>query len=92
MNYKINDITERAAESPLWKKLENQSGEVLPYLLERFLLLGNWRVERKYVDQYEDTQIDTSEEISYLNLLLADAITVLLNQEARIRKLEELKK
>ena len=91
MNYKINDITERAAESPLWKKLENQSGEVLPYLLERFLLLGNWNIEQKYA-YHDDTQIDVSGEVGYLNLLLADAITVLLNQEARIRKLEELKK
>lgn len=87
MNYKTVNITKRARESQLWSKLEKQSGDALPYLLERYLLLENWRY-RDRLEQPEggiNSSIDT---IQYLHCLLAEAVTVLLSQEERIRNLE----
>jgi hypothetical protein len=87
MDYKQRDITKRAEISSLWNYLNKQEGETLPYLLERYLLLENWR----YLDQRTQEDCSTSDlkyDISYLHILLAEATTVLLSQEERIRKLE----
>lgn len=90
MNYKQPDVTKRIEESPLFKDLERQDGDTIPYLLERYLLLENWR----YLDRIEEDRDgrDGSEryDFAYLHLLLAEACTVLLSQEERIRKLEAL--
>lgn len=86
MNYANNDITKRAEESPLWKELSEQNGKTLPYLLERYLLLENW----KFIDRPPDTdgcRVDRYT-IQFLHLLMADATTALLAQEERIRRLE----
>jgi len=85
MNYKTDHVTDRAKESPLWAKLEKQNGDALPYLLERYLLLENWR----YLERFNDGLRDGYQyDISFLHLLLSEAATVLLSQEERIRKLE----
>lgn len=75
MNYKDEDVTRRAETSPLWQALSEQKGQVLPYLIERYLLLENWRYDIHY-------------DLNYVHLLLAEVATVILNQEARIRALE----
>lgn len=89
MNYANGDITERAKESELWTDLDKQQSKTLPYLLERYLLLENW----KHLDR-TDPEIDGRErhpldyDLNYLHILLAEAVTVLLDQEERIRTLE----
>lgn len=83
MDYKNEDITKRAEESPLWKDVETQQGNALPYLLERYLLLKNWR----HLDRTTEDAPDQYD-VSFLHLLMAEAVTVLLSQEERIRKLE----
>lgn len=90
MNYKNEDITKRAEESPLWEQASQQRGHVLPYLLERYLLLENWRYrDRVSASQdHGDAPIPSMDDMGYLHLLLAEATTVLLSQEERIRKLE----
>jgi len=91
MNYANPDITKRAEESPLWAELSMQDGKVLPYLLERYLLLENWkRGAANTLWEENDTPIPPGvcDEINFLHLLLADATTALLSQEERIRKLE----
>lgn len=75
MNYKNEIITERAKQSALWNSLSTQSGDTLPYLLERYLLLENWRRGE-------------GDAIRFLHLLLAEAVTVLLDHEERIRAVE----
>lgn len=94
MDYSIPTITQRAETSPLWSELSNQEGRTLPSLLERYLLLENWDRRRGWTDpQAGDPQAgglsSVEDEVSYLHLLLADATTVLLDQQARITKLEE---
>jgi hypothetical protein len=91
MNYKNEDITKRAEESPLWEQASRQRGEVLPYLLERYLLLENWRYRDRITasQDHGDAPIPSMEDVSYLHLLLAEATTVLLSQEQRIRELEK---
>jgi len=84
MDYKIEDTTKRAEESPLWKDVETQQGNALPYLLERYLLLENWRHLERTTEDGPDKY-----DVNYLHLLLADVATVLLSHEERIRKLEE---
>lgn len=89
MNYANSDITKRAEESPLWAELSMQDGKVLPYLLERYLLLENWNRWRAWEDpQHGGAYPSFKDEVSFLHLLLADATTALLSQEGRIRKLE----
>ncbi len=87
ISYHTNDITKRAEESSLWKDVETQKGNALPYLLERYLLLENWRYRDRLMDGGEghQTSIDV---IQFLHLLMAESVTVLLAQEERIRKLE----
>lgn len=88
MDYKQQVITKRAEKSSLWENLSKQQGETLPYLLERYLLLENW----KYLDEKTQENLSTNDlkyDISYLHFLLAEAVTVLLSQEERIRKLEK---
>lgn len=89
MDCKQQNTTKRAESSPLWQSLSKQQGETLPYLLERYLLLENWR----YLDRFESKESqdvdDLKYDISYLHFLLAEAVTVLLSQEERIRKLEK---
>ena len=75
------DASSCAQRSSLWGKLENQNGEVLPYLLERYLLLENWRILNRDLD-------DTKHELNYLHLLVADLASVAVHQEERIRALE----
>lgn len=89
MDYKQQETTKRAEKSSLWENLSKQQAETLPYLLERYLLLENW----KYLDgKPEDCGVsDLKYDISYLHFLLAEAVTVLLSQEERIRKLEKIK-
>jgi hypothetical protein len=94
MDYSNEDITKRAEESSLWRDLDKQQGKALPYLLERYLLLENWKhldkFNKEYLEHYGGREINEVDyDINYLHLLLADAITVLLNQEERIRILEE---
>ncbi|AHF94034.1 hypothetical protein OPIT5_03935 [Opitutaceae bacterium TAV5] len=86
MDYKTENITTRAEQSPLWPLLSKQAGETMPYLLERYLLLENWKRQ----DMWDDPQVGfcPTDEIAFLHLLLADAVTVLLSQEERIRHLE----
>jgi len=82
IDFSEGDITERAIKSPLWDSLSKQNSEVLPYLLERYLLLENWR--------FLDDERDVNEyEINYIHSLISDMVTVLLSQEQRIRELEE---
>lgn len=86
MNYKNENITKRAEESALWKDVETQQGNALPFLLERYLLLENWQYRNRLMEGVEHhTSID---DMQYVHLLLAEASTVLLAQEERIRKLE----
>lgn len=87
MNYQNDNITARAQESQLWEDLSEQQGKTLPYLLERYLLLENW----KYLERLErdEDAPATPYDVSYLHLLLAEAATVLLAQEERIRRLED---
>lgn len=91
MNYANPDITKRSEESPLWTQLSFQDGKVLPYLLERYLLLENWKRGASH-EAYDNMGMTLSpaarDEINFLHLLLADATTALLGQEERIRKLE----
>ena len=91
MDYANPNITKRAEESPLWSELSLQDGKVLPYLLERYLLLENWKRDGAH-EAYDNACMSLSpaarEEINFLHLLLADATTALLGQEERIRKLE----
>lgn len=69
----------------MWNDLSKQMGITIPYLLERYLLLENW----KYLDCHNAGEDhDFLHDISYLHLLLAEATTVLLSQEERIRVLE----
>lgn len=94
MNYSNEDITKRAEESHLWEDLCKQRGRSLPYLLERYLLLENWRhldkFDKEYIEHYGGRKAqDVDYDLNYLHLLLADAVTVLLNQEERIRNLEK---
>lgn len=84
MNYQNEDITKRAEESALWKDLENQKGHSLPFLLERYLLLENWR----YLDRSMDLG-PSAHDVQFLHLLLAESVTVILGHEERIRKLED---
>lgn len=87
MNYSNSSITWRAQESPLWEDLAKQQSETLPYLLERYLLLENW----KFIDRTDLTGLTVENlaySLNYVHLLLADAVTVLLSQEERIRALE----
>lgn len=87
MDRSIADITERAKQSPLWGELSDQDSRAMPYLLERYLLLENWRRFDAW-DEFHGGSFDAKDEISFLHLLLADATTVILDQEYRIRKLE----
>jgi hypothetical protein len=70
-----------AQRSSLWAKLEEQNGKVLPYLLERYLLLENWKILDRELD-------DTRYELNYLHLLVADLASVAVHQEERIQDLE----
>lgn len=70
-----------AQRSHLWASLEEQNGKVLPYLLERYLLLRNWDTSNR-----EDEA--PNYEINYLHLLVADLASVAVHQEERIRDLE----
>jgi hypothetical protein len=89
MDYKNRNVAKRVEESPLWESLSKQDGETLPYLLERYLLLENWRyLDRRECEESKDVG-DLKYDISYLHLLLAECATVLLSQEERIRKLED---
>lgn len=95
MNYRNEDITDRAKDSPFWDALKNQSGDVLPFMLERYLLLENWRyMDRKGAYRASpDEEVQrgpTDHDVQYLHTLLAEATTVLLSQEERIRKLEAM--
>jgi hypothetical protein len=93
VDYTNEDITERAQESQLWQELERQKGKALPYLLERYLLLSNWQYRNKRnlsMDHGDRASYD--DDFSYVHLLLAEAVTVMLGQEERIRKLEEFVK
>lgn len=97
MDYTNEDITKRAEQSHLWGDLEKQQGKSLPYLLERYLLLENWRYinqfDREWVEHFGGRNVQSVDyDINYLHLLLADAVTVLLNQEERIRILENKSK
>lgn len=89
MNYADQDITKRAQESKLWPDLDKQQSKALPYILERYLLLENW----KYI-QRTDPEIEGRErhpldyDLNYLHILLAEVVTVLLDQQERIRMLE----
>jgi len=89
MDYSIPTITQRAEASPLWFTLSRQEGLILPYLLERYLLLENWDRQRTWTDMQAGGPPSLKDEIGYLHLLLADATTVLLDQQDRIAKLEE---
>lgn len=82
IDYHNLDITKRAEASALWPQLSKQNGDILPYLLERYLLLENWRR-----DKFEEDELPNYD-LAYLHLLLAETVTVLLSQEERIRKLE----
>lgn len=88
MNYSNPDITSRAESSPLWGALSKQDSETLPYLLERYLLLENWKYRDRLMSGEETHNL--TDDIQYLHLLLAEAVTVLLSQEERIRRLESL--
>jgi len=91
MNYSQSNITKRAEQSELWPRLSQQDSETLPYLLERYLLLENWRYRDSLrVGECETRGIEV-DDIQFLHLLLAEAVTVLLNQEERLRKLEKQK-
>lgn len=90
MNYSEPNITQRAERSPLWHDLSKQQSESLPYLLERYLLLENWNRERTWDEPHGG--YCAKDEVRYLHMLIAEAVTVLLNQEARIRELELLHK
>ena len=81
INFSNGDITERSKESPLWDDLSKQESRVLPYLLERYLLLENW----KYLDSEEGVN---EYAINYMHLLMANMTTVLLSYEERLRNLE----
>jgi hypothetical protein len=70
-----------AQRSLLWDSLEEQNGKVLPYLLERYLLLRNWNITSRELD-------DIRYELNYLHLLVADLASVAVHQEERIRDLE----
>jgi hypothetical protein len=70
-----------AQRSLLWSSLEEQDGKVLPYLLERYLLLRNWDITSRELD-------DIRYELNYLHLLVADLTSVAVHQEERIRDLE----
>lgn len=74
VDYRNEDLEERAQRSSLWPDLERQQGLALPYMIERFLLLRN------YANDCADAQ--------YASLILAHVCTVLLSQEERLRKLE----
>jgi hypothetical protein len=76
MNYKNENITLRAQESHLWQTLSRQDGEVLPYLVERYLLLENWH------------EMEYSNNEQYLHTILAEIATVALAHEERLRQLE----
>ena len=78
MNYANNDITRRAQESTLWPALAEQRGKALPYLLERYLLMENWRRES-----------GGSDEANFTHLVLADAVTALLAHEEKLRLLTD---
>lgn len=82
VDFSNSDITERAKKSPLWDSLSKQNSEVLPYLLERYLLLENWRF-------LEINEGMSEYDLSYIHLLMADMVTVLLSYEQRIRELED---
>lgn len=86
MDYAQSNITQRAEASPLWTDLSEQNSKTMPYLLERYLLLENWNRSRSWDEP--GGEYHPRDEINYLHLLLADAVTVLLNQEQRIRQLE----
>jgi len=86
MDYAQSNITQRAEASPLWTDLSEQNSKTMPYLLERYLLLENWNRSRSWDEP--GGEYHPRDEINYLHLLLADAVTVLLNQEQRIRLLE----
>lgn len=89
MNYKNEDITKRAEESSLWPSLSKQQSETLPYLLERYLLLENWKSFERALD--DDAAVGPSHyDVQFLHTLLAEVVTVLLSQEERIRKLEQM--
>lgn len=94
MDYSNQDTTKRAEQSSLWQDLEDQQGKSLPYLLERYLLLENWRhldkFDKEYTEHFGGREVESVDyDINYLHLLLADVVTVLLNQEERIRNLEQ---
>jgi hypothetical protein len=88
MNYKENNVTNRAAASSLWPSVTRQDGDVLPYLLERYLLLENWDRDRTWSDPQSGGTPPMRDEVRYLHALLANATTVLLDQQERIFKLE----
>lgn len=88
MNYRETNPTNRAAGSPLWPALSKQNSDVLPYLLERYLLLENWDRCRTWEDPQAGGMPSMKDEVCYLHNLLADATTVLLSQEERIWRLE----
>jgi hypothetical protein len=88
MNYENSNITQRVSSSPLWHDLSKQDSLTLPYLLERYLLLENWNRDRAWDDPQCGGAPSMKDEIRYLHLLLADAVTVLLSHEERLRKLE----
>ncbi len=87
MDYKINSITARAGTSSLWKDVETQSADALPYLLERYLLLENWRY-RDRLEEPEPGRHISADDVQFLHTLIAESVTVLLSQEERIRQLE----
>lgn len=87
MDYRNEDITDRAKESPLWSDLSHQEGRVLPYMLERYLLLENWR-GHALSGEGESIMDARRQDAQYLHTLLAEACTALLGQEERLRRLE----
>lgn len=90
VDYTNEDITKRAERSALWHDLEFQRGRALPYLLERYLLLENWQYINKRISAHDhgDRHASYDDDISFVHLLLAESVTVMLGQEERIRILE----
>lgn len=85
MKFNEPDITKRAESSPLWREASNQNGNVLPYLVERYLLLENWQYKNRLMDGEPH---NTADDMQFVHLLIAEMATVLLDYEARIRTLE----
>lgn len=86
MDYAESDITARGKSFSLWSALSRQNSKALPYILERYLLLENWR--RESIWDAPEGGYDAQDEFRYIHRLLAESVTVQLNQEGRIRALE----